>query len=122
MNEKQPLITVLGQYIKGKEPVLVQCNKCGHQWSPVPNSLLSGEGCPECGKIIKANKRRKTQEQYETELYNINPDLEVISEYTGTNAPITIRCKVCGYEWTKTARKVLENPIHKDMKKKHGMI
>ena len=119
---KQPTIQVLGRYTKSKEPVLVRCMNCGRKWMPIPNTLLSGEGCPDCGQIKKAEKRKKTQEQYESELYALNSDFEVISDYLGSRLPIRVRCKVCGYEWSRIAIKLLERPVHKNMKKLHSKI
>lgn len=117
---KQPDIIVLGVYEKSKKPLLVKCRICGKQWSPTPNSLLSGEGCPACGLIKKATKRRKTQEEFEAELFHANPDFQLISEYAGTKKQVKLKCKKCGYEWTRIASKVLDNPVHKNMKALHS--
>ena len=69
--------------------------------------------------VKKANSRKKTQEAFEKELYQANPDFQLISEYLGTTKPVRLRCKICGYEWTRIARKILENPIHKNMIELH---
>lgn len=39
----------------------VRCSVCGHEWSPLPNHLLKGHGCPACAnqnKVESAGKRR----------------------------------------------------------------
>ena len=43
-----PNILVIGKYDGAKSRVDVQCTKCGHKWSPVGSSLMSGFGCPSC--------------------------------------------------------------------------
>ena len=120
LNQIQPDIIILGKYTKGKAHIEAQCNVCGTKWSPVAASLLNGEGCPECGRIKRANGRRKTQEQFEDELFEANPNIEVIGLYTGTTKPIRVKCKICGYEWERVARKLLDNPHHKFEKKLHS--
>lgn len=120
LSTKQPNIKVLGIYEKSKKPILVECKVCGKQWEPIPNSLLNGEGCPVCGLVKKAEHRKKTKEEFEAELFRANPDFQLISEYNGTTKQVKLRCTRCGYEWTRIARKVLENPIHKNMKELHS--
>lgn len=39
---------VIGEYINSKEPIDIRCLVCGHEWSPIPNNVLRGSGCPEC--------------------------------------------------------------------------
>ena len=43
-------IFVTGEYIRARDPIDVVCKVCGYEWSPTPDSLLHGTGCPECGK------------------------------------------------------------------------
>ncbi len=43
--------------------------------------------------------RKKTQEQYEHDLYNKNPDIKVIGEYTGASNKIKVMCNKCQYTW-----------------------
>ncbi len=117
---KQPNIEVLGTYEKSKIPLLLRCKVCGKQWKATPNSLLNGEGCPDCGLIKKAKKRMKTREEFELELFQANPDFQLISEYEGTTKQVKLKCKKCGYTWTRVARKILENPIHKHMNELHS--
>lgn len=50
MADKHPKIFVLGQYHNSKTPIEVYCSICGHNWSTKPNILLSGCGCPLCGR------------------------------------------------------------------------
>lgn len=47
----------------------------------------------------KRNNKRKTTEQYKDELYNVNPNVEVLGEYINANTKILHRCKLCLKEW-----------------------
>ena len=91
-----PEISVLGEYEGCEARILCRCNKCGTQWSPPAKQLLGQRkrGCPTCGrqKIIAA--RKKTTEQFRKELSIINPDIEVVGEYTNTHTLIKCKCKI----------------------------
>lgn len=41
---------ILGEYINAKTPILCHCNNCNFEWSSTPNSLLNGNGCPNCNQ------------------------------------------------------------------------
>lgn len=43
--------------------------------------------------------KRKTHDEYVLELSQINPDVEVIGLYSGSNIKITHKCKIDGYVW-----------------------
>lgn len=44
-------------------------------------------------------KKKKTHEQYVSELGIINPNIEVIGVYNGAHIKILHKCKIDGYEW-----------------------
>lgn len=56
----------------------------------------------------------KSQEQINNELKSVWPNLEIISEYTGANNKVKIRCTDCGHEWEAIARSVIHS--------KHGCV
>jgi len=43
--------------------------------------------------------RKKTQEEFEQELFKINPNIEVLGKYINIDTKILCRCKIDGYEW-----------------------
>lgn len=88
-----PDVIIIGRYINCYTKVKHRCLKCGHEWDIKPNSLLQGNHCPMC------STRRKSHEQYVSELAIKNPNIEVIGEYINANTNIAHRCIVCGYEW-----------------------
>lgn len=92
-------IEVLGKYQTAKTPIACSCRICGCHWTPTPTNLLSGLGCPDCGRVSIRQKQLKAHEQFVEDLASINPDIEAVSQYQGSHALITLRCKVCGEEW-----------------------
>jgi hypothetical protein len=43
-------VLVLGKYQGTVAPILVRCNGCKYEWSPVPSTLFQGCGCPKCAE------------------------------------------------------------------------
>lgn len=90
MKEKNPLISVDGEYVNNKEKIALHCLRCGYKWSTSPNALLRGRGCPNCYGNI-----RKTQEQFVSEMAQIHPDIVVVGEYKNNKIPVECYCNVC---------------------------
>lgn len=55
---------------------------------------------------MKIMVRRKTHEEYKSELAKINPYIEVVDTYINAKTKILHKCKIDGYEWS-----VLPNSI-----------
>ncbi len=99
--EISPMISVKGSYINASTRIDVKCKECGHEWAPLPSSLVNAKsGCPQCAKARRAARQRKTHEEFLKELScrGIN-SIEVLEEYSGTDVKILVRCKDCGNEW-----------------------
>lgn len=62
-------------------------------------------GCAFC------TGRYKTTQDFINEMQYINPNIEIVGEYTGSENPIGCKCKICQYEWT---------PIGRSLKYGHG--
>ena len=67
-----------------------------------PMHILRNHGCPVC-----AGQKKKTQEEYISEVAKINPNIEVIGEYINAHTKILHRCKIDGFEWYTTPHNVL---------------
>jgi len=92
-----PEIEVVGQYLGLAKKIRCKCKKCGYEWEPRADHLLEGHGCPNCS--MRKGGRRKTQEEFEEDLANVCPDIEVVGEYVNARRDVRCRCKICGYEW-----------------------
>ena len=55
VKNKHPQISVLGKYENCHTRILCHCNKCGYEWNPIAQSLISGFGCSNCA----SNRSRK---------------------------------------------------------------
>ena len=52
--------------------------------------------------------KRKTNEEFISEMKNINPNIEILSEYINNKTKVKCRCLICGYIWFAEPRKLLE--------------
>ncbi len=105
-------VSVVGEYVDAKTKIAVRCNTCGKELLMTPNALLNGHGCMDCNHSRGIAKRQgkthlKTTEEVTQQLLTINPDIEVLGEYTRSKEPIQVRCKVCGHEWSPQAGSLL---------------
>lgn len=69
-------VKIIGNYNGAKQKVKTKCLSCGHIWSPVASSLVSGYGCPRC----RSSKGEKKISNYLSD-NNIN----YVSHKTYTN-------------------------------------
>lgn len=103
-NEHANDIEILGKYENNKVSINCKCKICGHPWSPLPTTLLRGSGCRICGRKIASSKMRKSKEVLLKESEIINNNIEIISEsYENCRSIMMCRCKICGYEFPRTA-------------------
>lgn len=89
-----PDIKLAGNYVSYDTKVDCVCEKCGHHWSARPNTLLRGQGCPNCAGNI-----RRTNEEFVNELHAINPNITPLEEYVNNKTRILCRCENCGLTW-----------------------
>jgi hypothetical protein len=88
----------LEQYKGALIPIKHKCLH-DHVWNVKPNDILRGRGCPECDRNI----RRKTTEEYKTQL---SKDIVLLEEYINDATPILHR-HTCGHEWKVNPNSVL---------------
>ena len=92
-------IEVIDNYINITTRIKHKCNIHNYIWETSPQSILLGSGCPLCGRDKLSKSTRKTQEEYENELANINPNVVCIDEYITSLTPIKHKCLNCNNEW-----------------------
>jgi glutaredoxin len=97
VSKVNPDITIVGEYKGSREKVKCRCS-CGHEWEPIAYSLTSGRGCPKCGLIKIATKRRKSHEAFVEQVGNVNPNVIVIGEYTNMHTKVECECQF-GHRW-----------------------
>lgn len=92
-----PNIEILGEYSGSAGHVQVKCTICGHEWAPIGDSLVRGQGCPKC-----AGNLQKTHERFMDEMSSLHPDISVMSEYVNSKTRIACQCQTCGSVWRTT--------------------
>ena len=104
VQNKNPNIEPIENYIKSSIKIIHKCKKCGYEWKITPNDVLHGYGCPKCAGNIK-----KTTEQYKQELKDKNIQVECLGEYVNGHTKILHRCLIHNYEWKCTPDYVLKS-------------
>lgn len=101
--EEYPYIKIVGEYINMSTSTDCYCEKHNIRWKTAPQNIFYGHGCIECGKEKVSAWHTMSQEEFESIIAKVNPDIEVISEYKGMGYDVTVKCKKCGYIWTLNA-------------------
>lgn len=91
--DKNIPIDPLEEYVNCKTNILHKCKICGYMWDTKPCTILAGCGCPICGIDESRKIRMKTHNEYVVELFENNPNLEVVEQYNGNHNPIKHYCK-----------------------------
>ena len=123
LNNINPDVKVLGEYIGSESPIDVKCLVCGHHWNPIGRSLLNGQGCPNCS-MSKGEKFIKTVlDSHQIEYISQHtfddcrlkqclrfdfylPDYNVIIEYDGEQHFYPVDFGSKGSEWAENAFKL----------------
>lgn len=96
--------TVIGQYHKARENLLMKHNICNYIYPVSPDRFLRGQRCPKCEKRIKRDINKLKQEIYSL----VKDEYTVLSDqYKDANTHILIRHNVCGHEYPVTPHKFL---------------
>lgn len=115
-----PTLTVVGEYINNKTKIDIHCNVCVHDNQSYPYDLLSGVGCPNCFKL----SRYKTTGTFKNEVSQINPSVELVSEYLNNKTIVELRCVDCGHIWSALPNNIrngkLNCPNCKDITKSYS--
>lgn len=99
LNSINENIEIMSRYKNDGVKVLCRCKIDNHEWEATPNNLLRGYGCPKCGELRRINLRTKKHSEFIKELKLVNPNIEVLSEYSRSDKKIKCRCKIDSHEW-----------------------
>ena len=103
----EPEVEIVGEYINNGTKIRCRCRVCAQEWETTPNKLQQGTGCPYCWPTKIRNLFRKSQEQFERELQEVNPLLKVLSPYQNSRSKIRYQCLLCGQISESTPTKLL---------------
>lgn len=102
MRKIHPDIMVLSEYVNRKIKVICSCLICGLNWEASPNNLLSGYGCPQCGKERAGLSRRKSNDEFIDEMRSIHPNIQILSPYSDAKSKVECLCLRCGHHFKMT--------------------
>lgn len=94
-----PNIKIISQYKRTNDYVECECIKCGHTWSAFPHNLLKGHGCPLCSKKKNSDTKSKSNDEFISELKEVNKYIIPLDKYVRNNIKIRCVCSICGYEY-----------------------
>lgn len=120
------VVTIYDSYPVGEAPpfdadcITAECDLgSGRSWKrlrAITSELLAMLGIgfapsPDDWKRISSRAheaaRRKTPEQFASELAAISPDIELTSLYLSSGRKVGCRCRTCGHEWSAVANNLL---------------
>lgn len=112
-----PNIADVVSYTNAKTTAVVTCHS-GHSWQVVPSNLISKGSAKECPVCTNKSNyvledgvykfvKTKTTATFKQELFSINPEVSLISEYTGAHNKVTLQC-IHGHTWTIIPTNLLE--------------
>lgn len=94
-----PNFEILSEYNGLRKKITRKCKVCGDVREVQARMLLDNRGCQACVASKRGAKKRKSPIQFSTELFEVNPNIELLSEYTTNNVRVHCRCKLDGHEW-----------------------
>jgi hypothetical protein len=96
-------IVMLGEYVKATVKAQFQCSE-GHTWKTAPGNVLSGHGCPKCGKKKAADGKRLTASTICERL--AGRGIVLLGEHVTANTKTLFQCSE-GHTWKATPGSVM---------------
>ncbi len=94
-----PTVRVKGFYTRSHDKILHRCKVCRHEWHVSPNSVLNGNGCPRCGRIL-SDEGRSRGRTYDARLNAVHAGTIVrVGPYTKSANKTLHHCVSCGHQW-----------------------
>lgn len=110
--------SVLGEYTRLDNKILVKHNECGREYNVHAGSFLKGAKCMKCKKG-HGNKRKTTAEFKKEVKEKTNGEFVVLGEYVKNSAKIEMLHNVCGTIFEKTLNTMLSKGFICPNCKKH---
>lgn len=94
---KDPNVEIISEYLGNEKPIICRCKICGHIWTTSSKVLITnGSGCPECGKLKRAESRKKSYEQFVKDLSIKNPNIKGKTKYIDSVTDMEFECLIDG--------------------------
>jgi very-short-patch-repair endonuclease len=95
--------------------IIVGCNTCGEEFTPVAQGHMNGSNCPRCQGRGSGLNGKLTQEEFVAECMRVHGSGKYDyseTEYRGKDYPITIMCLTCNEKFTVGAKTHLDGSTH----------
>lgn len=102
-------VEIRGTYVNTSEKIECYCNIHNVTWYPFAASLYKGIGCRQCGTDSRVVKRRKTNEQFQSELAELRrqgDDIYCNDMYINDSTKIWFYCSN-GHSWQSRPNDIL---------------
>lgn len=97
-------VRITTNYTTSHDHVSYKCVVCNYDGKMTPSNLLRGKSCPICAKL----RIKKTHEEFINEITIINPNIEIIGQYIGSNDVIKYKCLRCNEIQSSCASSLLQ--------------
>lgn len=102
--QKQPNLTITSLYKGDAKPISFKCNLDGFEGTTLAGRLLSGNThCSCCSKKKMHDSQCLSHQEFVDRLKEINPDIEVCSQYDGYDSRINFKCLKHNIFYTQSA-------------------
>lgn len=92
--------TVLDKYKKNDYKIKIRHNECGNIYKTTPTNFLNRRRCPACFPKVISELRRKTDEQFKDEVYDLVGDEYIFLEkYKRNDIEIKVKHNECGHNY-----------------------
>ena len=94
-------ISVIGEYVDCYTKIELNCNKHNIRFFQRPIDVVSRGrcGCKKCVSEKISKSMTLSHEEFLSRLYELNPNIELLSTYQNMHTKVRCRCKLDGYEW-----------------------
>ena len=104
---KNPQTIIVGEYINARTPTLHRCLIHGNEWNISPDNALKGKQCPDCAKSKMGKARKKSHDEYISQLKKLSYEIVPLEQYNGSKHKIIHYCKIHDYSWSVRPEDVL---------------
>ena len=108
LQEKYPYIIALEEFQGMQIPIMHLCIKHNIEWKAVPDNVLKGCGCSECGKEKITEKNTMSYKEYIIRLNDINPNIIVTGNYINATTKVEHTCLLCNNSWITVPSYILQ--------------
>ena len=99
---KNPTLKLVGEYVNSNTATEHYCEIHKTISLIKPSNALNSNGCWMCGVDNRSNQKRKTQDEYISELSLKNPTVKLVGEYIDSRTPVEHYCEIHNITWNIT--------------------